>query len=217
MENPGAEFCDDKQKRTAASIYTSNNINIITFKKKKLENKPDNIIPISDVRNQNNKNTFFPLSENNSSSSKLETLSLLKKDVLLPSKPKMNMNASNTLSKREKDIITAQEVLEYLNQKTGKKFNINATSNLNNILSLISEGYEFLDFIKVIDKKYDEWNGIIMYGKPGINFLRPFTLFNPEKFDTYLNEESKSAGKNFKDDLDRDLYNFFIKSGCQPC
>ncbi len=213
MEKPGADFCDGKQKREAASIYTSNNINIITLKK----NKFDNVIQISDVRNKIKKNALFCLDENIGTSSKLETLPLLKKAVLLPTKPKVNNNTSTSLLKREKDVIMAQEVLEYLNQKTGKKFNINASSNLNNILSLISEGYEFLDFIKVIDKKYDEWNGIIMYGKPGINFLRPFTLFNPEKFDTYLNEESKSAGKNFKDDLDRDLYNFFIKSGCQPC
>ena len=115
------------------------------------------------------------------------------------------------------NLLCYEEILIHLNKKTGKKFKTNAESNLKNIKARISEGYKFEDFIQVIDKKNNDWNGITFAnGQLGSNYLRPTTLFNSKNFENYLNETAAETDKTFKNDLDRDLFNFFEKNGCQP-
>ena len=200
-------------KHTAASIYTSNNINIITLIKK--ETQPKGFAKIDDVR----KNLLGYLKPNQGSDKKQTTSSASKKPSNLTSKPKIGIVARVGSFEREKTTIMAQEIVNYLNEKTSKKFNISAESNLKNIRARISEGYKLEDFKNVIDKKSSDWNSLVFSnGKPASNYLRPSTLFASKNFENYLNEENPNKKENimFKNDLDRDLYNFFIKNGCQP-
>ena len=74
-----------------------------------------------------------------------------------------------------------QEVIEYLNQKTGKKFKAGSKANQKHIKARFSEGFTLEDFKRVIDLKCEEWSGSQME-----MYLRPETLFG-SKFDSYLN------------------------------
>ena len=74
-----------------------------------------------------------------------------------------------------------QEVIEYLNQKTGKKFKAGSKANQKHIKARLSEGFTLEDFKRVIDLKCEEWSGSQMD-----MYLRPETLFG-SKFDSYLN------------------------------
>ena len=84
----------------------------------------------------------------------------------------------------------AAKVVEYLNQKTNAKFEANAPYTLELIGDRVKEGFNYEDFVKVIDKKYLEWIDTQM----GI-YLRPSTLFD-KKFENYLNGKQQSGSKN---------------------
>ena len=89
------------------------------------------------------------------------------------------------------------EIIDYLNEKTGRNYKHKAKINQRVIKARMNEGYTLEDFKTVIDKKFDKWNNDVkMKG-----FLRPETLFST-KFDRYLNEETESnqnswAGSDF--------------------
>lgn len=74
-----------------------------------------------------------------------------------------------------------QEVIEYLNQRTGKRFKVKSKANQKYIKARFSDGFTLEDFKKVIDLKCEEWSGTQMEV-----YLRPETLFG-NKFDSYLN------------------------------
>ena len=78
-----------------------------------------------------------------------------------------------------------KEIIEYLNLKTRKNYNVFAKSNQKLIRDKMSEGYAKEELLKVIDNKVLSWGGT-EYEK----YLRPTTLFG-DKFDEYLNEEEK--------------------------
>jgi uncharacterized phage protein (TIGR02220 family) len=106
--------------------------------------------------------------------------------------------------------IMAQEIIHYLNEKTGKKFKVGASSNTKNIVARLNENYTLSDFKKIIDLKTAQWkNTIFTNGTPGINYLRPATLFSAKNFENYLNEKKGTS-------LDDDLENFFKRQGCKP-
>ena len=75
------------------------------------------------------------------------------------------------------------EIVNYLNEKTGKKFSSNTASTRKHIIARLKEGRTVDDFKKVIDTKCAQWLGTQFSG-----FLRPETLFAPTKFENYLNE-----------------------------
>ncbi len=80
----------------------------------------------------------------------------------------------------------AKEVIQYLNEKTGKHYPYDikkGKKNIGHISTLRNEGYNLHDFFKVIDIKCDEWGGDPYWS----NYLRPSTLFN-SKFNEYLNQ-----------------------------
>lgn len=92
----------------------------------------------------------------------------------------------------------ARRVLTYLNLKTGVTYGkIKIEPALKPIKAILWEGYSPYDCKAVIDKKYDEWHGTDFE-----KYLRPSTLFNSEKFDTYLNQPvthgRKPASGNFE-------------------
>ena len=85
-----------------------------------------------------------------------------------------------------------KEIIDYLNEKTGRNYKHKAKVNQRVIKARMNEGYTLEDFKTVIDKKFDKWNNDVKMKE----FLRPETLFGP-KFDRYLNQETESNQKSW--------------------
>lgn len=87
-----------------------------------------------------------------------------------------------------------REVVEYLNQKTGKHFKPNADGNKRIIEPRLKEGYTVDEMKKVIDNMYSLWHEVTFRnGEPGDNYLKPETLFRSSKIDGYLNATPSTA------------------------
>ena len=74
-----------------------------------------------------------------------------------------------------------KEVIDYLNERTGKNYKPVETNN-KLIRARYKEGYTLEDFKAVIDYKTSKWKGTEWE-----KYLRPSTLFG-NKFETYVNE-----------------------------
>lgn len=77
-------------------------------------------------------------------------------------------------------------VIEYLNQKTSKNFKSTTKKTQSLIKARINEGFNYEDFVQVIDTKAKEW----LNNKEMEQYLRPETLFGT-KFESYLNQNAK--------------------------
>lgn len=100
-------------------------------------------------------------------------------------------NVSNLETQYRLDKISLDKInniLSYLNEKTGKKYKTNNQTTKKHINARITEGFTYEDFIKVIDNKCSDWIG----NKDMEQYLRPSTLFGT-KFESYLNQYSKSV------------------------
>lgn len=91
-------------------------------------------------------------------------------------------NKNCRLSDKSSTVIS--EIIDYLNQKTGKHFRKSIANTARAINARIKEGFTVDDFKAVIDKKVMEW------GKDERmkQYLRPQTLFGT-KFESYLNQD----------------------------
>jgi uncharacterized phage protein (TIGR02220 family) len=87
--------------------------------------------------------------------------------------------------KNEKEIKPYVEIINYLNQKTGKKYSSKSESNKKLINGRFSEGRILEDFIHVIDIKCQQWLDNADMNK----YLRPDTLFSSKNFEKYVNEK----------------------------
>jgi len=74
------------------------------------------------------------------------------------------------------------EIVDYLNECTGKSYKHTSKVAILNINARIKEGYTKDDFIKVISVKSSKWLGTKFE-----DYLTPNTLFG-NKFESYLNE-----------------------------
>ncbi|WP_434170017.1 conserved phage C-terminal domain-containing protein [Streptococcus agalactiae] len=72
--------------------------------------------------------------------------------------------------------------IAYLNQKTNSNYKF-VDSNINLVKARLKNGYSLDDFKVVVDKKCSEWGNSDM-----AKYLRPSTLFNASKFESYLNQ-----------------------------
>jgi len=77
----------------------------------------------------------------------------------------------------------ALEILEFLNEKTGKKFRP-VDTNLKLIMARLKSGVTVIDCRQVIAKKNREWKG----DPKMFEWLRPKTLFNVDNFEQYIGE-----------------------------
>ena len=101
-----------------------------------------------------------------------------------------NREENNTISNNTIDKKIYSQIIDYLNEKTGKKFRSNIIKTQKFIQARINENYTLEDFKKVIDIKVQEWGKNEKMNK----YLRPETLFGT-KFESYLNEsEGENAG-----------------------
>lgn len=80
-----------------------------------------------------------------------------------------------------------RDVIDYLNQQTGKHYKSTTKKNQTVIRARSDEGFNLDDFKKVIDNKVAEWKGTDME-----KYLRPETLFGT-KFEGYLNQQQSNA------------------------
>ena len=104
--------------------------------------------------------------------------------------PNNNINNKSLENKDINNIIN--NIVEHLNQRAGTKYKPTSETTRKHISARISEGYTQNDFYIVIDKKCAEWKGTKME-----MYLRPATLFNREKFESYLNAPvAKTYGQN---------------------
>lgn len=92
-----------------------------------------------------------------------------------------NNSINNINSKLSDDNPIPQQVIDYLNEKTGKKFTLTKTYK-KSILKHLKE-FTLEDFKRVIDYKYQEWHK----DKAMCQYIRPSTLFSG-KFDKYVDE-----------------------------
>lgn len=101
-----------------------------------------------------------------------------------------------------------EEIIEFLNNSTGKNYKNNSSINRKFITQRLNDGFTIEDFKQVISVKSINWLG----GKME-QFLRPETLFS-NKFESYLNENvvSSAPNSNLKNTYDQvnlatELYN----------
>lgn len=98
----------------------------------------------------------------------------------IPSKLKKDPTARMTI---------VDDVIRFLNEKTGKRYSSKAAANQKLILARINEGATLEDFKTVIENKVRSWKGDHYWDK----YLRPSTLFQASKFEGYLNERSQKT------------------------
>jgi|SRR5690625_3690090 len=103
-------------------------------------------------------------------------------------------NTSN--SNTSNNTIPYVEIINYLNDVSGKKYRSTTQKTKDLIKARWIETFTVDDFKKVIDKKVKEWTGTDM-----AKYIRPETLFG-NKFEGYLNQEQESSGSSIDwDDL----------------
>lgn len=84
--------------------------------------------------------------------------------------------------------IPYKEIVDYLNEKTGKNFKHKTPKTRKFIEARWNQDFRLDDFKKVIDVKTDEW----LYTDSD-KYLRPETLFGT-KFESYLNQKTQPSG-----------------------
>jgi len=88
------------------------------------------------------------------------------------------------------------EIISFLNEKTNKNFRSNSKAVQKYIHARLNENYTVDDFKKVITTKARQWCGTSME-----IYLRPQTLFAPEKFEGYLNENKLASEKSIEEQI----------------
>ncbi|WP_019123605.1 conserved phage C-terminal domain-containing protein [Brevibacillus massiliensis] len=86
--------------------------------------------------------------------------------------------------KKVKETNIYEQIIGYLNKKTGKNYSAKSEANKKLINGRLSEGRTIDDFYYVIDVKCSHW----LEDEKMCEYLRPSTLFRPSKFDEYLNQ-----------------------------
>ena len=84
--------------------------------------------------------------------------------------------------------IPYEEIVQYLNQKTGKNFKSTSKATQRHIKARFTDGFVLDDFKQVIDNKCGDW----LRDRKMKEYLRPETLFGA-KFESYLNSKSTTA------------------------
>lgn len=112
----------------------------------------------------------------------------------------LNTNISNTkelnTNKKINILLSCEEIIDYLNKKTGKRYNPKSKATQRLIEARLKEGYTIEDFKTIVDNKVDKW----ISDEKMQQYLRPETLFCPKHFDSYLNEGAKKTNKTLNNE-----------------
>lgn len=93
------------------------------------------------------------------------------------------------------------KIIEYLNTAANKKFKPNTSATKKLLNARLSDGYTLQEIKYVIDNKTAEWLNTDMQ-----KYLRPETLFNATKFESYVNEPPYKPKKTQMDTV-QDIMN----------
>lgn len=99
-----------------------------------------------------------------------------------------NQKAKTPRQERQELKSQALEVLNFLNEKTGRGYRA-GKSHINLIMARLSSGVTVGQCFQVIAKKFRDWHE----DEKMKMYLRPETLFNVKKFESYLGEVSVTA------------------------
>ena len=102
--------------------------------------------------------------------------------------PNSSNPISNSSSKPDNDV--AKQVIDYLNLKTGRKYQHTKT-NIGLVNARIKEGITVEQLRQVIDQKCKEWAGSKFE-----QYLRPATLFGAEKCNQYVGQIGMSVNSS---------------------
>ena len=102
-----------------------------------------------------------------------------------------SLNPNPNPNPNPKNNIVEIEILKSLNEKAGKNFKP-TDSNLKFISGRLSEDYTKEQCVHVIEVKVEQWLNDPEMDK----YLRPSTLFNPQKFAGYVNEKKGLISKS---------------------
>jgi uncharacterized phage protein (TIGR02220 family) len=85
-----------------------------------------------------------------------------------------------------------RDVIGLLNERGGFRYDVEAPGNRTKVKRLLAKGYTVEQMRKVVAIKCKKWKG-----DPKMDdFLRPSTLFGPEKFDDYVGEYDHEVVKD---------------------
>ena len=98
--------------------------------------------------------------------------------------------AGKSRNKKAMSSIPYYEVICHLNKVCDREFKWQSEATRRLIRARWQEGYRMDDFKKVIDTMYAEWHNTNFE-----KYLRPETLFNATKFESYLNRDASSINK----------------------
>jgi uncharacterized phage protein (TIGR02220 family) len=103
-------------------------------------------------------------------------------------KTKKDGGTKQTEDKPPKDEIPYKQIIDHLNERTGKNFRHTTAATKKAISGRWGDEFRLKDFIHVIDVKTEEWKGTDME-----QHLNPDTLFRPSNFEKYLNQKPKRS------------------------
>lgn len=117
--------------------------------------------------------------------------SMVDPDPLLdPTTDPSNKNLSCPVAAQPDDAVVitdqAKQVLTYLNQKTGSRYQV-SKSSLDNIRARLGDGFTVAELDLVVDYTTAKWGQDLRMAE----YLRPTTLFLPSKFPGYLQAANK--------------------------
>lgn len=109
-------------------------------------------------------------------------------------------------SQPEADHISLEvvEVIDYLNQKAGTKYRATTAATKRLVGARLKEGFTVDDCKKVIDNKVADW----LNDEKMKNYLRPNTLFQASKFESYLNETPKKSWQQQEDERYKNPFDY---------
>lgn len=96
------------------------------------------------------------------------------------------------------------KVIDYLNQKAGTKYRATTAATKRLVGARIKEGFTVDDCKKVIDNKVADW----LTDEKMKNYLRPNTLFQASKFESYLNETPKKSWQQQEDERYKNPFDY---------
>lgn len=104
----------------------------------------------------------------------------------------INNTSNNTINRIDtmsgNPTVPYQQVVDYLNEKTGKQYKHTTKKTQSLIKARTKEGFSLDDFKQVIDNMSSQW----MNDSKMNQYLRPETLFGT-KFEGYLNQQQSNA------------------------
>ncbi|MGR8829731.1 conserved phage C-terminal domain-containing protein [Leuconostoc citreum] len=137
-----------------------------------------------------NEKSQLVVEENNMYTKRVQDVSNMDTQVRL-GKDRLGKVSKDILSgSDEPDHVPYKEIVDYLNEKTGKKFKTGTDATRRAIRARFNEGNSVDDFKAVIDVKSKEWLGDTKMAK----YLQPSTLFGT-KFEGYLNQSATELPK----------------------